>query len=511
MPSGVIRTTWSWPELDGLAGVLDERGDVAGEEVLALAAADHERRVAAGADHDVGGVGVDREQRERALQPPAHPPHRLGQLAAGVRVSRSPLGPDRGELAFEQVGRALGVGVAGELDAVGLELGPQLGEVLDDAVVDHGQPAAGRAVRVGVAVGRPAVGGPPGVADAGGAALDARQRVPSTPPRPAPLQVDELAGPLAGQQAPSPTTRHAGRVVAAVLQPPQPVQHDAQRRSGARVPHDSTHGRQPNRRSLNLRAREMPTFAQATDRSNQPTDRASRLRRRNWSPQAPDRRRDAVRECVAPEWPHDRRDPAVDPLVRADAAVRHDDLRGDVRPRHPDRLRSTSGRASPTPTARRRCSPRPPRRCAAGRNQYPPGPGHPGAAGRHRRPPAPVLGPRRTTPTARSWSRPAPPRRSRRAILALCEPGDEVVCFEPYYDSYAASIALAQARPAAGHPAPGRATGGTGSTRPTCARLLRADPAGAAQLAAQPDRQGVHPRRAEPDRRAVPAATTCSR
>ncbi|BCJ52321.1 aminotransferase [Actinoplanes sp. NBRC 14428] len=31
------------------------------------------------------------------------------------------------------------------------------------------------------------------------------------------------------------------------------------------------------------------------------------------------------------------------------------------------------------------------------------------------------------------------------AILALCEAGDEVVCFEPYYDSYAASIALAGA------------------------------------------------------------------
>jgi N-succinyldiaminopimelate aminotransferase len=31
------------------------------------------------------------------------------------------------------------------------------------------------------------------------------------------------------------------------------------------------------------------------------------------------------------------------------------------------------------------------------------------------------------------------------SILALCEPGDEVVCFEPYYDSYAASIALAHA------------------------------------------------------------------
>ncbi|RKR90132.1 succinyldiaminopimelate aminotransferase [Micromonospora pisi] len=31
------------------------------------------------------------------------------------------------------------------------------------------------------------------------------------------------------------------------------------------------------------------------------------------------------------------------------------------------------------------------------------------------------------------------------ALLGLCEAGDEVVCFEPYYDSYAASIALAGA------------------------------------------------------------------
>ena len=33
----------------------------------------------------------------------------------------------------------------------------------------------------------------------------------------------------------------------------------------------------------------------------------------------------------------------------------------------------------------------------------------------------------------------------RRADLALCEPGDEVVTFEPYYDSYAACIAMAGA------------------------------------------------------------------
>ena len=46
------------------------------------------------------------------------------------------------------------------------------------------------------------------------------------------------------------------------------------------------------------------------------------------------------------------------------------------------------------------------------------------------------------------------------SVLALCEPGDEVVVFEPYYDSYAASIALAQARlvPVTMRPVDGRFT-----------------------------------------------------
>ena len=63
-------------ELHRLAGVLDERGDVGAEEVLALADADHERRVAAGGD-DPGRVGgIDGDQGERALEPRAHPLHR---------------------------------------------------------------------------------------------------------------------------------------------------------------------------------------------------------------------------------------------------------------------------------------------------------------------------------------------------------------------------------------------------------------------------------------------------
>jgi N-succinyldiaminopimelate aminotransferase len=45
-------------------------------------------------------------------------------------------------------------------------------------------------------------------------------------------------------------------------------------------------------------------------------------------------------------------------------------------------------------------------------------------------------------------------------VLALCEPGDEVIVFEPYYDSYSAAIAMAQAvrRPVTLRPVEGRFT-----------------------------------------------------
>jgi N-succinyldiaminopimelate aminotransferase len=44
------------------------------------------------------------------------------------------------------------------------------------------------------------------------------------------------------------------------------------------------------------------------------------------------------------------------------------------------------------------------------------------------------------------------------AILSMCEAGDEVICFEPYYDAYAATIALAGAvrRPVTLRPVEGR-------------------------------------------------------
>lgn len=78
-----------------------------------------------------------------------------------------------------------------------------------------------------------------------------------------------------------------------------------------------------------------------------------------------------------------------------------------------------------------------------GVNQYPPGPGIPAlrtAVAEHQRrfygqevDPEQVLVTTGATEAIAS------------AILALCEPGDEVVTFQPYYDSYAATIALAGA------------------------------------------------------------------
>src|SRR5450631_4662038 len=78
----------------------------------------------------------------------------------------------------------------------------------------------------------------------------------------------------------------------------------------------------------------------------------------------------------------------------------------------------------------------------SGRNQYPPGAGVPellaAIAEHQRRFYGLLLDPaREVLVTAGATEAIAA------AILGLCEPGDEVVTFEPYYDCYAATIALA--------------------------------------------------------------------
>ncbi len=147
-------------EFDGVAGVLDEGGHIGADEHLTVADTDDQRRGAAGGDDHSRLVRVGEHQREMALQPAQHREHGGREVACGVAVS---------VLLGDQVNSDLGVGVAGELHTGGFQLGAQHGEVLDDPVVDDGDPSGGVAVRVGVAIGGSAVGGPTGVAQAGAA------------------------------------------------------------------------------------------------------------------------------------------------------------------------------------------------------------------------------------------------------------------------------------------------------------------------------------------------------
>ncbi len=84
------------------------------------------------------------------------------------------------------------------------------------------------------------------------------------------------------------------------------------------------------------------------------------------------------------------------------------------------------------------------------------------------------------------------------AMLALLEPGDEVIALEPYYDSYAACIAMAGAIRV---PVTLRAP----EFRPDLDRMRDAITSRTRlillELAAQPDRDGGHPRRTGRDRR----------
>jgi hypothetical protein len=147
--------------VDHVAGVREHGGDVGGDEVLRAGAgladagaaeADQQRRAVAG-DDDRLRVGV---VDDGDAPGPVHLRGGADDGAQQVAVV--------GELLLDEVGDHLGVGLAGEAAAASGQGGPQLGVVLDDAVVDDGD--AADAVRVGVDLGRAAVGRPARVADA---------------------------------------------------------------------------------------------------------------------------------------------------------------------------------------------------------------------------------------------------------------------------------------------------------------------------------------------------------
>ena len=148
-----------------LAGVGEEGGDGGGDELLAVAAADDQRALLARADQQLRLVGGDGDERVVAADARVGGEHGVDEAVARLDAPR------------DQVRDDLGVGLGAERGALGDQRLLDLHVVLDDAV-DHDVDAlVVVGVRVGVGLVDAAVGGPAGVADAGGRrALGERDR-----------------------------------------------------------------------------------------------------------------------------------------------------------------------------------------------------------------------------------------------------------------------------------------------------------------------------------------------
>ena len=207
-------------EEDHVARVAEDGRDVGGDEELAVAEADDDRRAVSNGDDLFGVVGRDQHQGEQPAHQQQRAPHRI-------------LEPVVFHLAFDQVRDDLRVGFGDELVALALQLVLQIEVVLDDAVVDDDDLAGAIAVGMGVLFGRPAVRRPARVADAvvagermfGDDVFELRQLARAAP---------ELDRTVVDHG-------HAGRVVAAIFEPAQAVDEDRHDVLRADVTDDSAH------------------------------------------------------------------------------------------------------------------------------------------------------------------------------------------------------------------------------------------------------------------------------
>ena len=206
-------------EIDDFARLRQNRRDVAGDVVLAVAEADEKRAALPRRDDLVLVLAGDDRDSVGAFDLPEGFDH--GVLEISV------------ERLFDQVSDDFGIGLGDEGVAVGDELLLERAGVLDDSVVDDGDVALAVDVRVRVALVRNAVRRPAGVADshvAGNRAGGERA-----------LQLGDLSRGFAGLDSGAVHHGDAGRVVAAVLHPLQPLEEKRRRAAHSDVANDSAH------------------------------------------------------------------------------------------------------------------------------------------------------------------------------------------------------------------------------------------------------------------------------
>jgi hypothetical protein len=214
----------------GRARLGEEGGDRRRNEVLMLAEPDDQRTLLPGPHQGVGLIAVHRDERIVPSELAERRSDGIGQIPFIVTL--------------DEMADDLGVGLGGELVTVRPQVTPQLRVVFDDPVEDDVDLVLAVAVRMGVLLGDPAVGGPARVPEAdrrrrGGdrdrAAAVRGMLLDSGP------QVRQVAD---GAHAVDPAVRdhrNAGRVIASVLELLQPCDQQISARSVTHISDDAAH------------------------------------------------------------------------------------------------------------------------------------------------------------------------------------------------------------------------------------------------------------------------------
>ena len=187
-------------------------------------------------------VEAHRDEREVTLEVVVGEAHGLDQVAVVVDG--------------DEVGDDLGVGLGREDGAAGLEALAQRQVVLDDAVDDDVHAVGGIEVRMSVLLVDAAVCRPARVTDADRRLVGDRRHGRAAAPLDRLVEAIEVAHRAHGIDRLTAHHRHAGRVVAAILELAQACQQELLRRPATDVSDDAAHGAQGSGRRGAARAPE---------------------------------------------------------------------------------------------------------------------------------------------------------------------------------------------------------------------------------------------------------------
>ncbi len=206
-----------------LVGVLDDGGSVGSHEELALANTNNQRRTLAGRNELVGLVLAQHHNGVGTYYFVQRQAHGFFQRASVLRLNL-----------LDEVDEYFGVRIRMEYVALLLQVCLQRSVVLNDAIVDKGNPLRGRVVRMGVHIVGLAVGSPAGVAHAhGGVRVFGSQKI---------FELRYFAFLLIHAQR-AVEQGHTGRVVAAVFEAVQPFENNWTGLPMAQIRYDAAHGK----------------------------------------------------------------------------------------------------------------------------------------------------------------------------------------------------------------------------------------------------------------------------